>query len=496
MTFAFAPPSRTTFSDSRSITTLMLLADLLWIILAFSAANLLRYGIHWAQVDRSGIHALLPFLAASCLLWIFLFYRMRLDGFRGGWRFSAISSSLFLAVGCQMIALFAAGYLTRRYVSRLVLLAFGVLLFFGFVLLRSAFSHILRARRRSGNLCRLVIAGSGTVARELALKIDRHPEMLCEIVGFLFQEDQAEDRSFLNAESHPPVTVSTLGVVDLLCQRGVHELMLALPSAPSPEVLKLAVQCRERGIGVSLVPQPYELYLSRPKLLDLDGLPILHLGRPSISNSFAPAKRILDITLAAFLSLFALPLVLMSAAILRISKGRAFRWETRCGRFGHPFSMLRLNVDRDSKSGPLYERFLVQLSISELPQLWNVLRGEMSLVGPRPESFSRTRRYTEWQEHRLRMKPGITGLAQVYGLREQSSSEDKTRYDLQYLLHSSLTNDVSLLVQTVSTLALRLLRSPLLFARGKKTAKPLTTQPLPASEELYSRDHRTQPSAD
>lgn len=474
----------------------MLLADLLWIVIAFWSANLLRYGLHWAQIDRSGVHALLPFLAAGGLLWIFLFYRMHLDGFHGGWRFSAISSSLFLAVACQMLALLAAGYLTRRYVSRIVLLAFGVLLFFGFVLLRAAFSHILRARRRSGNLCRLVIAGSGTVARELALKIERHPEMLCEIVGLLFQEDQAEDRSFLNGESHPPMSVSTLGVVDLLCQRGVHELMLALPSSPSPEVLKLAVQCRERGIGVSLVPQPYELYLSRPKLLDLDGLPVLHFGRPSASNSFVFAKRALDLTLTAFLSLFAVPIIFISAAVLRVQKGQAFRWETRCGQFGHPFSMLRLSVDRESKSGPLYERLLVQLSISELPQLWNVLRGEMSLVGPRPESFSRTRRYTEWQEHRLRMKPGITGLAQVHGLREQSSSEDKTRYDLQYLLHSSLTNDVSLLMQTVWTLAFRLLRSPLLLARRKTTSVPLSKQALPNSQDTYARDHRTQPSAD
>lgn len=117
--------------------------------------------------------------------------------------------------------------------------------------------------------------------------------------------------------------------------------------------------------------------------------------------------------------------------------------------------MLRLNVDRRARDASRFERTLGVLSLTELPQLWNVLRGDMSLVGPRPESRDRVCRYSEWQQQRLTVKPGMSGLAQVQGLREQHSSEEKTRFDLQYLLNLSLWTDLSLLLQTIGTLATR-----------------------------------------
>src|SRR5205807_8812152 len=104
----------------------------------------------------------------------------------------------------------------------------------------------------------------------------------------------------------------------------------------------------------------------------------------------------------------------------------------------------------------LLQRLLQRLSITELPQLLNVLKGEMSLVGPRPESRDRVDHYTEWERQRLTVKPGITGLAQVHGLREQHSSEEKCRFDLQYLLKPSPLMDLSLLLQTSWTLITRM----------------------------------------
>jgi lipopolysaccharide/colanic/teichoic acid biosynthesis glycosyltransferase len=121
--------------------------------------------------------------------------------------------------------------------------------------------------------------------------------------------------------------------------------------------------------------------------------------------------------------------------------------------------MHRLNSDRDCKSLSANEMFLQKLSITELPQLWNVLRGDMSLVGPRPESPERAKHYSDWQRQRLNVKPGITGLAQVHGLRQQHSSEEKARFDLQYMLHPSAFMDVALLLQTIWTLFVRLFGS-------------------------------------
>ena len=93
-----------------------------------------------------------------------------------------------------------------------------------------------------------------------------------------------------------------------------------------------------------------------------------------------------------------------------------------------------------------------------MPQFWNVLRGNMSLIGPRPESPDRVKHYSEWQCQRLNVKPGMSGLAQVCGLREEHSSEEKARFDLQYMMHSSLFFDISLILQTGWTLMGRLLR--------------------------------------
>jgi lipopolysaccharide/colanic/teichoic acid biosynthesis glycosyltransferase len=118
--------------------------------------------------------------------------------------------------------------------------------------------------------------------------------------------------------------------------------------------------------------------------------------------------------------------------------------------------MWRLNVNRDDAELSGVRLWLTRLSLTELPQLVNVIAGDMSLVGPRPEAPDRVKHYSEWQRQRLNAKPGLTGLAQVHGLREQHASEDKARFDLQYLLHWSPLLDLSLLLQTLWTVAIRI----------------------------------------
>src|SRR6266567_8283402 len=139
-----------------------------------------------------------------------------------------------------------------------------------------------------------------------------------------------------------------------------------------------------------------------------------------------------------------------------MSKGKALQKERRCGKNGRPFGMYRLDVDRDAPNLSSYERFLARFSLTELPQLWNELRGEMSLVGPRPESPDRVKHYSTWQRERLSVTPGLTGLAQIHGLRERHSSEEKAHFDLQYILNWSLFLDFSLLIQTIWILFVRL----------------------------------------
>jgi lipopolysaccharide/colanic/teichoic acid biosynthesis glycosyltransferase len=450
----------------------ILAADLLWLTLSMILAWLIRYGSAWRVQPRQTVQAFSITLLGSLLIWSILWSVLELDGFRGGWRFAAVASHLVLAVTIVMVVILSAGYLVRIYVSRLALGYFSIAMLGGFILIRIAARTILHTRYRRGSLRQIVIVGSGPVAREVAARIEHHPEMLCRVVGFLATRD--ESLEVLTAQSAPDViNLPTCNIVNFLRTQNVDELIFAMPRNGSPEVVELLDHCVKRGIAISVVPQPYELYLSTPELLDLDGLPILRL-RHSLWVATNPLwKRVLDLVVSVPLLVPAIPVILGAALVLRIKKGAGFCREQRYGLHGQTFALYRLNSPRRAQGLPRYELIMQHLSVTELPQLFNVLRGDMSLVGPRPEGFESVRHYTDWHRQRLNVKPGITGLAQVHGLREQTPLEDKTRYDLQYILRRSLFQDMSLLLQTMWTLTSRLAQ---LSSGIKEEPEPIQSQ--------------------
>jgi lipopolysaccharide/colanic/teichoic acid biosynthesis glycosyltransferase len=475
----------------RNLPAWILVVDLLWSVLAMTVALAIRYGIRPRGAELDSAMGQVPFLVATLVLWTLLSYFLPLDGFRGGWRFSAVVSQLLLSVGGLMLALLSGGYLFRSYVSRLTLVNYGLLLFAGFALGRLGAYGLLRHRSQNGSASRIVIVGRGRLMWELARRIQRHPEMICKVVGFLSPDDGTSDPEFFPGEAGPIASTPTLGVVDLLVVQRVDQLVIALPGCASPELLNLTARCRQLGMTVSLVPQLYELYLSRPTLIELGSLPVLQLNDARLAGAPSIWKRALDLLLVIPLSLVAAPLLVLSGVMLRRIKGKAFRWETRCGYRGKQFAMLRLNVDRAANDISRFERILTNTSLTELPQLWNVLRGDMSLVGPRPESSDRVRHYSEWQRQRLAAKPGITGLAQVHGLRERHSSEEKTRFDLQYLLDASPWTDLTLLLQTVWTLLMRSLISRPSLAESAPTETAIDPLVLHVEQDMAHNAYRS-----
>ena len=476
----------------RSLRNSILTADLLWGMLAMPLAYLLRYGWVWhGPTDRTAL-IFLPPLMASLLLWSLMSSWVRLDGFRAGWVFSAVLSQLLLAVLGLTCALFTFAYLLQQFISRLALSYYGLLLFVGFLVIRVGARSILASRRARGLVRRVVIVGTGSLAREMVALIEGHPEMLREIVGFLSPgEDAGPNLASVGRQN--AVILQSVDVAETLASQGVDEIILTLATPGRPEVLDLTSRCSRRGIAVSMVPQPYELYLTRHQLDDLNGVPLLQF-LPVTSGDTEPYwKRSFDVVMALLLLPVSLVPMLAGAALMKFSKKEAFCKEKRCGKNGVFFNVYRLNSPRTGTALPRAERLLQKLSITELPQLFNVLQGDMSLVGPRPEGPDRWRRYTDWHRQRLKAKPGITGLAQVYGLRDQHSSEDKTRYDLQYILQQSLFQDISLLLQTGWTLALRLFRAP--------GAEPVVDSSHEESTHLRLREnlvhaHSSQSSAD
>jgi len=426
------------------------------------------------------------------LLWSVMSSWVRLDGFRSGWLFSAVMSQVLLSVSALMCALFTLAYLLSEFISRLALGYFGLLLFLGFLVIRLIARSILVSRRVRGLIRKVVIVGNGPLAREMATKIECHPELLRDVVGFLSPGDDASPTLPL-VNRKDAITLRNCNVAELLQSRGVDEIILTVPTPGHAEIVDLTSRCNSRGIAVSMVPQPYELYLTRHELSDLDGVPLLQLV-PVTSDDGEPLwKRPFDVCVTLVLLPICLVPMLAAAALLRFTKGHAFCTERRLGKNAVPFSIYRLNSPRVATGLPRYEQLLQQLSITELPQVLNVLRGDMSLVGPRPEGLDRARRYTEWNRQRLKVKPGITGLAQVYGLRDQHPSEDKTRFDLQYILRRSPFYDLSLLLQTAWTLILRMFRKQ--SPNAVSEAPPEEIGEIVVQESLVHA-HSSQSSAD
>jgi lipopolysaccharide/colanic/teichoic acid biosynthesis glycosyltransferase len=434
----------------------ILAADLFCVLGALGAAFALRYAGTKDTIDFVGrfqTYSLVIFAAAAA--WTFLYFEMSLEGFKGGWHFPAIFSKVIVAVSLMMIVLLAFAFITKHFFSRLVLLFFAIFFVLGLVGVRCAVRLLVGSQLRNGGRARCVVLGNGPVARELVSKIASHPEVSLQVVGLLFPGESDAINGFASSTEPHLSSVKTLQVLDLLTEQNVQKLIVAMDLVNRPEVRKLIASCRSASIKVFLVPQWYDLYLSTAELTEIDGLPLLSLQEPHHHAISFSVKRALDLVLGLGILLLVSPLLTFAAFVLYRKKGKVFRTELRCGKNGIPFRMWRLNVDRHTTNSQRYESLFVRWSLTELPQLWNVLRGDMSLVGPRPESPERVKNYSDWQRQRLNVRAGVTGLAQVHGLREQHCSEDKARFDLQYIVNWSPFLDLSLILQTVWTLLFR-----------------------------------------
>lgn len=451
--------------------------DLLWIVLSGIAAYMLRTSSPWNAHDlRIAVHESSFLIAAAGVAWLLVFYRLKLDGFYGGYETSSMLSQLFTGTVALGLLVASAGFLLHEDGSRLLLAGFTALFFVMAFAGRMAARAQARRFAARGRRRRVVIVGRGKIAQELAERIRKHPEMGWELIGFLFPSaDDAVAPILSGGASHQ---LNSLGIDSLLKQQAVDELMLAEPVPDQGEMLNLIANCRHRGVRVCMVPGFYQLYVNRPALVDLDGLPLLHFadGKPARLHSFT--KRIFDLAASSGLLLAGFPLFALTGILLWLLTGRAVFSERRCGRDGRPFRMYRFYTRRGARGASAFERLLQTLSITELPQLLNVLRGEMSLVGPRPETEERVKRYSDWQRQRLICKPGLTGLAQVHGLREENLSEDKAYFDLRYIQDASLFIDVALIIQTMWTLPRRLFAAktpPFASLEDSRTAESSST---------------------
>ena len=329
---------------------------------------------------------------------------------------------------------------------------------------RELMREVLERRWRAGiGLKRILIAGAGDLGRLVADKILEHRELGYQIIGFV--DDRAAG-DHLGYRGLP-----LLGTIDeaseIAAREAIDHLYVALPPEQHIRMIELLESTSREMVDVKVVPDLLQVIALRARLEDLDGIPVINVNDVPLQGFNSLIKRSIDIAISATaLSILALPLGLIALAVKMSSRGPVLFSQERMGLDGKSFTIVKfrsMHDDAERQTGPVWAvaddprvtplgRFLRRSNLDELPQLWNVLRGDMSLVGPRPERPH----FVEQFKHKIpqymlrhKVKAGLTGWAQVNGWRGNTPLEKRIEYDLYYIENWSVRLDLKIMWLTL-----------------------------------------------
>jgi exopolysaccharide biosynthesis polyprenyl glycosylphosphotransferase len=314
-----------------------------------------------------------------------------------------------------------------------------------------------------------VVIGPPAIAEAVARRVATHPEARLRLVGYL---SPAPVRGPEEGIGGLPRLGSIADLSQVATQLDVERVVFAEKEMGEPEAEHLIEQCKTAGLGLTFLPQHYGLLGPGIELNRLAELPVLDFRFSDPAWSTLVLKRALDLIVSALLVALLSPLLLVVSLLILIDSGRpAFFRQARAGRDGVPFTMMKFRtmvtdaeerlselVDLENLDEPAFKipgdpritragRLLRRTSLDELPQFFNVLKGDMSLVGPRPEEEAVVALYDERQRIRLAVKPGITGPMQVYG-RGDLTFEERLAMERDYLDNLSIAGDLAILLRT------------------------------------------------
>lgn len=451
------------FLKSSYLTTLLVLADAVaWCLIWFGAYALrdtlgerdwLEKPINPIDSYVIALLAYLPFWMLCSWYYGLFHHREKITGLN---QLSKILKTFYAGV----VGSFAIAYLFKQWdLGRFVLLVSAVGYFFWLYGSRS----LLRAWKqqqvmRGVGVTNVAIIGVGRTARRVMERIVNHPEGGYRLAGFI---DPHQRRRVSSIQGFP-VLGTTRDLACLLQTHGVDEVFLAVPRMPQNEMMNLIVACEDLGIGFKIVSNLFQVITSQVKIDMIDEVPVIHLRNAELPLIHRVLKRTMDIVVAAaLLAVFAIPMLILALIVKLDSPGPVLFRQLRIGKGGRPFQMLKFRTmyveappyavaptdpedPRITRSG----RWMRRYSFDEFPQLINVLLGQMSMVGPRPEMPFLVEQYEEWQRRRLDVKPGVTGLWQIVG-RKNLPLALNLEYDFYYIKNQSLFFDIVILVKTI-----------------------------------------------
>jgi exopolysaccharide biosynthesis polyprenyl glycosylphosphotransferase len=450
----------------------VVLLDVVTIIVAFLAGYWVRYDLRWFLdvAYDAPLSAYLPFLILYVILTPVFFV---VDGVYRTWPRSWMDQVYRItnATAKVTVLMLAVTFVFRpRYYSRAMLIEVGLLTILLLALVRGAQGiAIAYLRRRGIGIKRVVIVGAGEIGRTVMRTIVARPDLGYRVVGFV---DDNPEKGYTDIGRF-----KALGPLDnlpaILDEERPDEVIITLPWMYHRKILGIVRECERRRVRPRIVPDLFQMSLTQVNVEDLGGVPLIGVRSVAISKGALFVKRLIDVTLATMGLLLGAPLFLLIALAIRLdSPGPIIFRQTRVGLRGRHFEMYKFRsmhvgaekqqdmlAELNEADGPIFKiredprltrvgRILRRLSLDELPQLVNVLRGEMSLIGPRPPIPAEVEKYQEWHKKRLEAPPGMTGLWQVSG-RSRLSFDEMVLLDIYYIENWSLWLDFKILMRTI-----------------------------------------------
>ncbi|MCC7353235.1 MAG: sugar transferase [Anaerolineae bacterium] len=447
------------------------LSDLALTFWALFLATQARHYLPWG-IPLSLEEVRTPYIvyALVAIIWVGVFFTLSVyDGRR---TLRAIDEMQLVTAAVAVAALVCAGvlYLTYRELPRRIFIYFFVadllflLSFRGF--LRMAF-RFAGSRQRGSE--QVLIIGAGKVGRECARRVWEQAWTGLTLVGYMDDDPEKQGQTYEGA----PVLGPLAQTRDIVRNHQVDEVIIALPLRAHRSLEELVLALQEQPVRVRVVPDFFALAFFRATIEDFGGIPLIGLRDPAIDGLRRVVKRVFDLLIAVPATLVLLPFMgLIIIAIRLDSSGSAIFRQQRVGENGKKFWIYKFRsmvMDAEQRQTEVIQetpdgvvllkrpddprvtrvgRFIRRTSLDELPQLFNILKGDMSLVGPRPELPYLVERYEPWQRKRLAVPPGLTGWWQISG-RSERPMHLHTEDDLYYIQHYSPLLDLQILWRTI-----------------------------------------------
>ncbi len=430
---------------------LSVILDALVVNVAIVAAFYVRFGGTLPAFNFQAYSSLAFYITVILLVALYVYGLYEVQRTPNGWEIlSSVSQAATLGVMLVVILTFFVGFFSFPRTVFVLAWIFLIALLTGW---RIVAARLLKV---TWPVQKILVVGDGEIANQLVRELESRAQWGYDVIGVATGNGSEEPAA--------PLLGSVEDITRIVRERGVDRIIVTSPTKHR-EILEDLARSDEAGVQVDVVPELYEIFMGTVDNLVSD-IPLMELTKRPTPDWVLVTKRLIDISLALVLLVIFSPVLLLSAIAIKLtSPGPLLFRQERVGKDERPFEVMKLRTmiaGAEAKTGPVMAsesdarvtgvgRFLRRYRIDELPQLVNIMRGDMSFVGPRPERRFFVDQFKEaipGYRERFRVKPGVTGLAQVSGS-YATTAENKLKYDLIYMYHQSLFMDLKILLETV-----------------------------------------------